>query len=53
MMKSNPKITAKAIAGLEQCALSRINRRIDELKKERKIQYSIPNGKGHWIVKDI
>ncbi len=53
MMKINPKITAKAIAGLKRCALSRINRRIDELKKEGKIQYSTPNGKGHWIVKDI
>ncbi|MDE5824281.1 MAG: hypothetical protein K2H91_06310 [Lachnospiraceae bacterium] len=53
MMKSNPKITAKVIAQAKQCALSRINRRIAELKKEGKIQYSTPNGKGHWIVKDI
>ena len=51
MMRRNPKVTAKQIAQENGWALSRVNRRIVELKKAAKLQYSSPNGKGYWIVK--
>lgn len=50
LMRQTPQITAKNIAGKMGVALSLVHRRIGELKKEGKIRYSSPNGKGHWIT---
>ena len=50
MMRCHPKTTAKEIAMDMHVSISRINRRIIELKKEGRIRYSTPNGRGHWIV---
>lgn len=52
MMRCQPKITAKEIAEEMHVSKSRINRRIIELKKEGRIQYSTPNGRGRWMVLD-
>lgn len=52
MMRCRPKITAKEIAGEMGVSISRVNRRIIELKKEGRIRYSTPNGRGQWIVPD-
>lgn len=49
-MSDNPKITAKQIAQKNGWPLSRVNRRIIELREDGRIKYSTPNGKGHWIV---
>ena len=48
LMKQKPKITAKEIAGEMGVNLSLVHRRIRELKKEGKIRYSPPNGRGKW-----
>ncbi|MDE7030536.1 MAG: recombinase family protein, partial [Lachnospiraceae bacterium] len=49
-MSDTPKITARQIAQRHEWPLSRVNRRIIELREEGRIKYSTPNGKGHWIV---
>lgn len=49
-MKKKPKITAKEIAGEMGVNLSLVHRRIRELKKEGKIRYSSPNGRGEWQI---
>ena len=50
LMAGNPGTTAKEIAGEMEVNLSLVHRRIRELKKEGKIRYSSPNGKGVWQV---
>lgn len=50
LMRQKPKITAKEIAKEMEVNLSLIHRRIRELKKEEKIRYSSPNGRGEWII---
>ncbi len=50
LMRENPTITAKKIAGKMEVSLSLVNRRICNLKKEGKVRYSSPNGKGEWII---
>ena len=49
-MKQNPRITAKMISEKMDVSISLVNRRIRELRKEGKIHYSVPNGKGRWII---
>lgn len=49
-MKENPKITAKQIAAEMGLSTSLVVRRINELRKEEKIRYSSPNGRGYWMV---
>lgn len=51
LMKKNPQITAGEIAKKMGVNLSRIHRRICELKKEGKISYSVPNGRGKWMIR--
>ncbi len=50
LMQITPKITAKEIAGETGFTLSMVQRRIRKLKAEGKIRYSVPNGRGEWIV---
>ncbi len=50
LMEKKPKITAKEIAGKMGVNLSLIHRRIRELKREGKIRYSSPNGRGEWQI---
>ena len=47
-MEQNPKVTAKEIAKEMGVNLSLVHRRIRGLKKEGKIRYSPPNGRGKW-----
>ena len=49
-MKQNPRITARAISEKMDVSVSLVNRRIRELRQEGKIHYSVPNGKGRWII---
>ena len=49
-MEQNPKVTAKEIAKEMGVSLSLVHRRIRGLKKEGKIRYSPPNGRGKWEV---
>ena len=49
-MKSNPPITAAQIADQLGSNASVVNKRIQELRKEGRIRYSTPNGRGHWII---
>lgn len=49
-MKQNPQITARIISEKMDVSISLVNRRIRELRKEGKIHYSVPNGKGRWII---
>lgn len=49
-MKQRPQITAKEIAKRMGVTHSLVRRRICELKKEGRIRYSTPNGKGEWQV---
>ncbi len=50
LMEQNPKVTAKEIAKEMGVNLSLVHRRIRELKKQGKIRYSPPNGRGKWEV---
>lgn len=50
IMAGNPRTTAKAIAEEMGIHLSLVHRRIRELKREGKIRYSSPNGKGKWQI---
>ena len=52
LMKSNPPITAAQIAVRLGSNTSVVNKRIQELRKEGRIRYSTPNGRGHWIILD-
>lgn len=52
LMQKTPEITAKEIAGEMGVTLSLVHRRIRELKAEGKICYSVPNGRGKWILKN-
>ena len=47
-MEQNPKVTAKESAKEMGVNLSLVHRRIRGLKKEGKIRYSPPNGRGKW-----
>lgn len=51
LMQKTPGITAKEIAGEMGVTLSLVHRRIRALKAEGKICYSVPNGRGEWILK--
>ena len=51
-MREKPKITAKEIAEKMDVNLSLVHRRINALKAEGKIHYSVPNGKGEWIISE-
>lgn len=51
LMQKTPGITAKEIAGEMGVTLSLVHRRIRALKTEGKICYSVPNGRGEWILK--
>ena len=51
-MREKPKITAKEIAEKMDVNLSLVLRRIRALKAEGKIHYSVPNGKGEWIISE-
>lgn len=51
LMRETPEITAKEIAGEMGVTLSLVHRRIRALKAEGKICYSVPNGRGEWILK--
>lgn len=48
IMKENPGITAKEIAGMMDKTLSSVRRRIDQLRGEKKIQYVGKGGHGYW-----
>lgn len=50
IMAQKPKTTAKEIAGEMGVNLSLVHRRIRELKREGKIRYSVPNGRGEWQI---
>ena len=50
LMKEKPETTAKAIAARMGVNLSLVHRRIRELKKEGKIRYDSPNGRGKWQI---
>ena len=52
MMRENPHIKAKGIADANGWCISRVNRRITELKKEGKIECTSPNGRGVWKVSE-
>lgn len=52
LMYENPRITARKIAGEMGVNLSLVLRRIRALKEEGRIYYSVPNGRGEWIVVD-
>lgn len=52
LMQENPQITAKGISGKMGVNLSLVLRRIRALKEEGRIYYSVPNGRGKWIVAD-
>ena len=52
MMRKNPQITARQIAGALGISLSGANYRIRALKKEGKIRFHGSGGKGMWIVSD-
>ena len=52
MMRCRPQITAKNIAEEMHVSISRVNRRIIELKKEGRIRYSASNGRGRWMMTD-
>lgn len=49
-MKQKPAITAKEIAKEMEVGISLVHRRIRDLKKEGRVRYSTPNGKGKWII---
>lgn len=51
LMQKTPGITAREIAGEMGVNLSLVHRRIRALKAEGKICYSVPNGRGEWILK--
>lgn len=50
LMQRTPEITAKKIAEEMGVNLSLVHRRIRALKAEGKIRYSVPNGRGKWIL---
>ncbi len=50
LMQKKPEITAKEIAKEMGVSLSLVHRRIRALKAEEKIRYSVPNGRGKWIL---
>lgn len=50
IVAQKPKTTAKEIAGEMGVNLSLVHRRIRELKREGKIRYSVPNGRGEWQI---
>ena len=52
MMRENPRITAKKIAGEMGVNLSLVLRRIRALKEEGRVYYSALNGRGEWVVTD-
>lgn len=52
MMRCRPQITAKNIAEEMHVSISRVNRRIIELKKEGRIRYGASNGRGRWIMQE-
>lgn len=49
-LAKNPKSTIKEMAAYMNLPLSRLLRRVNELKAEKRLCYSTPNGKGHWII---
>lgn len=49
-MIDNPKTTVKQIAEANGWPLSRANRRVAVMKSKGWIKYTIPNGKGEWVV---
>lgn len=51
-MRETPAITARGIAKAMGVNLSLVHRRIRELRKEGKIKYSTPNGRGKWMIFD-
>ena len=52
MMRENPRITAKKIAGEMGVNHSLVLRRIRALKEEGRIYYSVLNGRGEWVIVD-
>lgn len=49
-LEKNPKSTVKEMAASMNLPLSRVLRRVNELKTEKRLRYSTPNGKGYWII---
>lgn len=52
LMKQKPGITAREISEEMGVSLSLVHRRIQTLKEEGRIRYSVPNGRGEWMIWD-
>lgn len=49
-MLANPKTTVRSIADANGWPISRANRRVASMKAKGWIYYTVPNGKGCWVV---
>ena len=52
LMREDPKITAKRIAGRLGLSLSGVNYRIRVLKKEGRVRFRGKGGKGEWEISE-